>query len=178
MLTPVEVTRTYLELSTPGQLRPAAANDASLRVARAVDCPPELYRRLYDEVGRAHHWRDRADWSDAQIRAHLARPEISVWVLYRGDAPAGWFELVRHHDGSAEIAYFGLLPAFIGLGLGKHLLTVAAQEAWKMTSARVWLHTCTLDSPVALPNYMARGFTAYREERYTVSLERDDAGRA
>ncbi len=33
---------------------------------------------------------------------------------------------------------------------------------------RVWLHTCTLDHPNALPNYLARGFTPYRTETYEV----------
>jgi GNAT superfamily N-acetyltransferase len=178
MLTTVEVTRTYLELTDPDQLRPAPSADPALRVEHVADCTPALYRRLYREVGQAYHWRDRADWSDAEIRAHVARPEISEWVLYRGAEAAGWFELVRHGDGSVEIAYFGLLPAFTGRGLGKHLLTAAAREGWKMTSSRVWLHTCTLDSPMALPNYKARGFTPYRQERYTVSLERADPERA
>jgi ribosomal protein S18 acetylase RimI-like enzyme len=171
MPTQVEVTRTYLELRSAEQLRPERAKDGRLRVEHAADCPPELYRMLYAEVGRRHHWRDRADWSDERIRAHLERPEISVWVLYSDDEPAGWFELVRHADDSVEIAYFGLLPAYIGRGLGKHLLTVAVEEAWRAAPARVWLHTCTLDAPAALPNYKARGFTPYRVERYQVTLD-------
>jgi GNAT superfamily N-acetyltransferase len=166
----VDVVRTYLELRTPAQLRPARADDASLRVERAASCTPSYYRYLYGEVGRAHHWRDRSRWSDDQLRAHLARDDVSVWVLSRGGTPAGWFELVRQQDGSVEIAYFGLLPDFIGHGLGKHLLTEAAEHAWRLGAARVWLHTCTLDSPAALPNYLARGFAPYRKERYTTTL--------
>ena len=30
---------------------------------------------------------------------------------------------------------------------------------------RVWLHTCTLDSPQALPNYEARGMRIFKRER-------------
>ncbi|HJU88206.1 MAG TPA: GNAT family N-acetyltransferase [Gemmatimonadaceae bacterium] len=176
MLTPVEVTRTYLELSAPHQLRPVPSPDPTLRLEHAADCAPALYRRLYRDVGERYHWRDRAEWSDDQIRTHLARAEISVWVLYRGQAPAGWFELARHDDASVEIAYFGLLPEFTGAGLGKHMLSLAAEEAWRLTHTRVWLHTCTLDSPAALPNYLARGFRPFRQERYTVSVERGDAG--
>jgi hypothetical protein len=29
---------------------------------------------------------------------------------------------------------------------------------------RFWLHTCTKDHPVALPNYLKAGFAAYKEE--------------
>ena len=69
-----------------------------------------------------------------------------------------------------EIAYFGILPDFRRRGLGKHLLTAAVTQAWHAGAQRVWLHTCTLDDPAALPNYRARGFTPYKEESYTVDL--------
>jgi len=32
---------------------------------------------------------------------------------------------------------------------------------------RVWLHTCTLDHPAALPNYQKAGFAIYKEEMIT-----------
>jgi GNAT superfamily N-acetyltransferase len=83
-------------------------------------------------------------------------------------APAGFFELKAHADGGVEIAYFGLLPEFIGRGLGKHLLTEAVERAWGLGARRVWLHTCSLDDKAALPNYLARGFRPFHEETYTV----------
>ena len=166
----IDVTRTYLEMRDAGALRGAPSEHPDVRVERAVRCPPSFYRYLYAEVGRRYHWRDRAGWSDDEIRAHVARPAISLWVLYRGGAPAGYFELERHADGSVEIAYFGLLPDVIGQGLGKHLLTVAAREAWGVGATRVWLHTCTLDDRAALPNYVKRGFVPFREEQYRVRI--------
>jgi hypothetical protein len=71
-----------------------------------------------------------------------------------------------------EIAYFGLMPSGIGQGLGRALLTRAVDAAWslKPQPSRVWLHTCTLDHPAALANYLARGFKVSRTERYTVDL--------
>ena len=52
------------------------------------------------------------------------------------------------------------------------LLTSAIDEAWslKPAASRVWLHTCTLDHPAALANYLARGFQVTHSERYTVDL--------
>ncbi|MEP6692403.1 MAG: GNAT family N-acetyltransferase [Gemmatimonadaceae bacterium] len=164
----LDVTRTYLELRTPAQFRDAISSDAALRVDRAADCPVSFFRYLYREVGARYRWRDRLSWTDDACHAHLARANISIWVLYLAGSPAGWFELRMHDDRSAEIAYFGLLREFIGRGLGKHLLTVAARTAWSLEPTRVWLHTCTLDDPAALPNYRARGFTEYKTERYTV----------
>jgi len=60
-----------------------------------------------------------------------------------------------------EIAYFGLVPQFIGRGLGGPLLTRTLEEAWKLGPNRVWVHTCTLDHVAALANYKARGMVVY-----------------
>jgi GNAT superfamily N-acetyltransferase len=134
-----------------------------------ADCTVPFFRYLYREVGRAYHWTDRLKWSDETIRTYLATPGVTIWLMSFETEPAGYFELRKHEDGSVEIAYFGLLPAFIGRGWGKFLLTRAVQSAWSLGTHRVWLHTCTLDHPAALPNYLKRGFQPFREETYEVS---------
>jgi GNAT superfamily N-acetyltransferase len=168
----VDVIRTYLELRTPSELRPASApvDGPSLRFIRYDALAVERYRHLYAIVGAPWHWHDRDAWADARLASHLAQPTVTVWECLAGEHAAGFFELERRADGSVEIAYFGLAPAFIGLGIGKAMLTRAVEEAWALGASRVWLHTCTLDSPHALPNYLARGFTAVGTESYGVQL--------
>jgi ribosomal protein S18 acetylase RimI-like enzyme len=165
---PTLVTRTYLELDSPAELRPAPVPVPAPRIERVRECPPSFYRYLYTEVGRAFRWTDRLGWSDETIRAHLTTPGLSLWLLTWEAAPAGYFELKPYDDGSMEIAYFGLLPEFFGRGWGKYLLTEAVREAWRTGPNRVWLHTCTLDHPAALPNYLGRGFKVVRDETYVV----------
>jgi hypothetical protein len=53
-----------------------------------------------------------------------------------------------------ELTQFGLVPEFIGQGLGKYFLRWSIGTAWSYQPRRFWLHTCTLDHPRALPNYM------------------------
>ncbi len=77
----IEVTRTYLQLARPEDLSPARANDARVRIDRVAECPASFGRYLYGEVGRLYHWIDRLSWTDDQIRAHYARPEITMWVM-------------------------------------------------------------------------------------------------
>jgi ribosomal protein S18 acetylase RimI-like enzyme len=163
------VTRTYLEMRSPGELRPVPTPEPAPAIERLYNCPTDLFRHLYTEVGRAFHWTDRLSWSDEAIRQHLANPAISIWLLSWQRERAGYFELREHNDRSVEIAYFGLLPEFIGRGWGKYLLTRAAQAAWELGPSRIWLHTCTLDHRAALPNYLKRGFRRVREEVYQVS---------
>jgi ribosomal protein S18 acetylase RimI-like enzyme len=161
-------TRTYLEQRHRSDLRPAAAPSGDVLVVRVENCEPSFWRQLYTEVGRAYHWIDRLGWSDDEIRAYLSDANVTLWVLSVEGAVAGYFELRRHDDGSVEIAYFGLLPAFVGKGLGKHLLSEAAARAWDLHPTRVWLHTSTLDHPAALSNYLKRGFSATRTEEYEI----------
>lgn len=166
----VSVVRTYLEMLSPADLRAAHAPSDAPTLQLIEDCPVSFFRYLYAEVGRAYHWTDRLAWTDDQVRAHLADPSVSLWLLSSGAAPAGYFELRRHQDRSVEVAYFGLLPEFVGRGWGGHLLTLAVRTAWDQEPERVWLHTCTLDHPAALPNYLKRGFKPVREELYTTEL--------
>jgi len=167
----VVVTRTYLELSSRDALRPAKALASDARVIRREPCSIADYRRLYAAVGGPWHWRDRSKWDDATLRRHLESPLIGIWELLVGGASAGFFELRKSGNDEVEIAYFGLMPSFIGRGLGGAILTAAVEEAWRFGGRRVWLHTCTLDSPHALPNYKARGFVPYRTETYETEPE-------
>lgn len=164
-----EVVRTYLEMRQPGELKDAPLDSVG-RLEQVHDCPVSFHRFLYQEVGRHYHWRDRLMWTDEEIRRYLADPRMTLHVLYVRGAPAGYFELRRDGEGGIEIAYFGLLPEFIGRGWGKGLLSVAVKTAWSQGANRVWLHTCTLDDPAALPNYLKRGFKPFKEEKYQTTV--------
>jgi len=68
-------------------------------------------------------------------------------------------------DGNVEITTFGLVPEFVGRGIGGYALTLAVRLAWRLPGARrVWLHTSSKDHPNALPNYRARGFEPFHVE--------------
>jgi hypothetical protein len=48
------------------------------------------------------------------------------------------------------------------------MLTKAVERAWALGAARVWLHTSSLDHSSALSNYLARGFSIWKQDTYTV----------
>jgi ribosomal protein S18 acetylase RimI-like enzyme len=162
----MRATRTYLEMRERGALRGSRVADPAVRIEQVHNCPASFWRYLYAQVGRDYRWVDRLPWTDAQIREYLNDPSVTLWLMTVSGAPAGYFELRREDSGATEIAYFGLLPEFTGRGLGRHLLTEAVVTAWNSGASRVWLHTCSLDHPAALPNYLARGFQVFKEEEY------------
>jgi GNAT superfamily N-acetyltransferase len=166
----IAVERTFLELTDPAQLVPFRIEDPLLRLARVPVPSVQLVQRLYREVGEQYHWVDRWTWSDAEWRAWVSRVGYGVWLLSWDGELAGFFELKSDEAGSAEIELIGLVAAFQGRGLGKHLLTAATEIAFAVGNTRVWLHTCTLDDPKALPNYQKRGYREFKKESYQTSV--------
>lgn len=167
----IEVVRTHLEMRGLAALKPARLPAAPVTLERMPHISVDEYRALYAGVGGPWRWRDRLIWTDAEVSAYLASSNTSIWLLKASGETAGYFELQHLANKHVEIAYFGLIASFIGHGLGGWMLTRAVEESFAMGAERVTLHTCTLDSARALPNYLARGFTPTREERYFVEGE-------
>src|SRR5690242_8838292 len=114
----VDVTTTYLQLNTREELRAVTLDDSDLLVMEVREPSVPFYRFLYDAVGADYVWTDRLKWSDERLADYLARPAVSVLVLYVRGTPAGYVELDRepHDEGETgtEIVYFGLIPSFHG----------------------------------------------------------------
>lgn len=151
------VTITYLEMTTPDDVVPLTRERRlEVRLAR-IPCP-ELNRFFYVAVGSEWWWHERVAWGRDQWLRWVDRDDLETWIGYLDGTPAGYFELEAQPGGQAQLTYFGLLPSFIGRGLGADLLAAAVERAWQMATTRVWVHTCTLDHPRALENYRSRGF--------------------
>jgi GNAT superfamily N-acetyltransferase len=161
---PTEVTTYYLEICDPAALRPARVPGEALDIRRVEIPLPELNRFLYVAVGRDWHWRERLKWSRERWLAYMGRPELETWLACVAGTPAGYYEQELQPEGNAEIVNFGMLPPFVGRGLGGHLLGHAVRRGWERGARRVWLHTCTLDHPQALAHYVARGFRLYDQK--------------
>lgn len=125
----------------------------------------EDYWNLYDSVGRDYRWTSRRQLTDEQLAAIIHDPLVEIHLLTVEEQRAGFAELDRRIEGEIELVQFGLLPGYIGQGLGKHFLHHVIELAWSYQPQRFWLHTCTNDHAAALPNYLKSGFQLYRTER-------------
>jgi GNAT superfamily N-acetyltransferase len=163
------VRTTYLELTSLDRLVPARDPGPEVAFVRARIPSPELNRFFYLAVGADFFWRDRVGWTYARWLAHLDRPGYETWYLTCQGTPAGYVELDAGRPPDVEIANLGLLPSFVGRGLGGWLLDRAGRRCFELGS-RVWLHTCTLDGPGALPSYRRRGFEPFDVTESTVEL--------
>lgn len=157
---PKTLITTYLELKHLSAFKPTFLKDTSINIQTMNIVDIEFYRFLYESVGKIWRWHDRLLLTDDELVEVLSPPKTTVDVLYVDGVPAGYIELARQ-DQAVEIAYFGVRKMFFGRGLGKHLLSYGINKAWETSTQRVWLHTCNLDGPQALNNYLKRGFQIY-----------------
>ncbi len=159
----VDVTVYYLEMLSPSR-RSVPAPREGLSVRHIAAPTVENYRLLYNAVGRDFHWLSRRKLSDEQLAAVIQHPLNELHVLHVAGTPAGFAEFDRRQPGEIELVQFGLTRDFIGQGLGKWFLQWTIDQAWSYQPRRFWLHTCTLDHPAALPNYLKAGFTLFKQE--------------
>ncbi len=157
------VTVTYLEMERAPARQPHPAPKRKLALFRAEAMPVHFYRYLYNTVGEPWLWYERRLLDDAMLASAIQHPLVEIYVLYAGGVPAGYAELDRRVPGESELAYFGLVPDFIGQGLGSYLLDWTIDTAWRAAQHRLWVHTCSLDHPRALQTYQKAGFVPYRQ---------------
>ena len=109
---------TYLEMHAPGQLRAARCDDERLYIREQTERDWRFNRDMYLAVGESWSWKDKRDWTDEQWQEYGTAPELKTFAAWYGGSLAGYYELRRDDAGGVEIAYFGLLPEFIGRGFG------------------------------------------------------------
>lgn len=153
----------YLEISSEEELN-GCEDPGGITVSKCLIKQFQFNRFLYQFIGEKWLWRDKNSWDDQMWADYVLNENLHTWVAYCEGSIAGYFELVQVGT-EVEIVYFGLAAPFIGRGYGGYLLTEAIQSAFSLDRVeRVWLHTCTLDHPHALKNYLARGMKLYRSE--------------
>lgn len=155
---------TYLEmLQPPGGAAPAPPHrGVDLRQWHEPDV--DDYLALFHRVGDRWLWHGRLTRDRAAIADLVNAADYAVWRLWVDGEVAGLCELDRSRPGEVKIEYFGLVPEYIGHGLGGYFLRAMLHEAWRGEVRRVWLHTCTEDHPGALAVYQGAGFRPYHEE--------------
>lgn len=161
---------THLEMTARPTRSYSAPSRPSTALLHAETMPVHFYRYLYEQVGKAHHWYLRRAMSDAQITEIICSENTRIDVLYANGAPAGFVELdLSSLPESVEIAYFGIMPDFQGMGLGKWFLNCGIQLAWDQDPEKVIVHTNSLDHPAALSLYQKMGFTPVSVSEETVT---------
>lgn len=125
---------------------------------------PTEYKELFRAVGEDWLWVSRLILPDDDLLTIIRDLEVCVYHVEQNGKVIGMLELDFRKDAECEIGFFGLVPEMTGKGLGRWLMQSALRLAWRDDVCRVWLHTCTLDSPYAVPFYEKSGFNAFSRQ--------------
>lgn len=168
--TEIETTVTFLSMDHPPSLRVMPPANLKLALMHVQDPTVSYYRYLYGGVGSDHYWVDRSLLSDDQLAAAINVEGVDIYVAYCAGNPAGYFEIDSRDKAKCWLAYFGLLPEFHGLGIGKWLLSEAVRTVWADKPETLHVETCTLDAPHALSLYQKMGFKPYERRNKTMTV--------
>jgi GNAT superfamily N-acetyltransferase len=160
------IDRFYLHLLSRNDLIPSDCKEKNLEVILEKEPTVDFCKFLYKEVGKDFFWRDRLKWSDQDWLNYINNIFFKLYILKQNNELAGYYELLYDPKiSSMEISYFGIFKEFFGKGIGGYLLTDAILNSYKHSINKVWVHTCTLDHPNALKNYLARGMKIFKTEK-------------
>ncbi len=152
---------THLEMSERPTL---PTTNSSLCLERWANPDAAEYCALFRRVGEPWLWISRLLMEEHELKAILHDPAVEISIVRDGEQPVGFIELDFRQPGECEIAFFGLIPEQNGKGHGRWMMNQALEQAWRDGISRVWLHTCTQDSPRALPFYRRCGFRIFRQQ--------------
>ena len=156
------VTVTFLRMDR-APTEPAPELPPSATVRALASCSVPRYRRLYNTVGGPYLWWLRRIMPDRELGSLLSRASVSIHVLEVTGEEAGFYELDASHWPAVNLSYFGLMPEFVGLGMGSAFLRNAVDTAFSMGARALTVNTCTADHARALPAYLKVGFRTVRQ---------------
>ena len=160
-----KVIRSYLEIKSLKDLPEVLKPIKKCQVFLVDPVDFQLNKFFYKQIGKSYHWIDRLVWTDKNWIEYISNTNLLTFVLKNKEEIAGFFELIYHKNKlEIEIAYFGLLKEFFGKKLGGFMLSEAIKKSFTFNIKRVWVHTCSLDHPHALKNYLSRGMSIYNTE--------------
>jgi GNAT superfamily N-acetyltransferase len=154
---------TSLEMFTRPPTRPAPDGDGWSLVHRKTP-DTDWYRSIYKKVGLEWLWFSRITMSDDALNGIIHSSRVEIYSLEVNGKSEGLLELDYREKDTCELAFLGVSDAVMGQGAGRWLMKHALELAWARPIRRLWIHTCTLDHPRALPFYIRSGFTPYKRQ--------------
>jgi GNAT superfamily N-acetyltransferase len=154
---------TCLEMCSPVPTRPGPELSGTA-IERITDPDIDRFHALVRRVGEAYLWQSPMLRTAEQLRSLLKDGRVELYALQSGGEDHGILELDFRDAGICELHLFGVSAHVQGTGAARKLMNFAIAQAWSHPITRLWLHTCTLDHPDALPFYIRSGFVPFKRQ--------------
>jgi GNAT superfamily N-acetyltransferase len=133
-------------------------------IERFTEPDAARFRALVRRVGEPYLWQSPLLISEEQFTQLVRDGDQELYTLRSGGEDEGILLLDWRDAGDCEIRLFGVSERLRGTGAGRKLMNFAIERAWTRSIRRLWLHTCTLDHPDALPFYIRSGFVPFKRQ--------------
>ena len=164
----ISVKRNFLELKNINELIKKNKPEDNYSIEKTKP-DFQLNRFFYKQIGKKYRWTDRLTWTDLQWSNYVSNKNLETYIIKNNKDLVGYFELIHHPvKNETELAYLGLFEDYFGKGVGGYALTTAIVKSFEKKIKRMWVHTCTLDHPNAIKNYLARGMKIFKEENLNI----------
>ena len=139
-----------------------AEQSTGINSIKQIDIDYDKYISIYNAIGESYRWSGRLIISKEKVIEILTSKTTEIYYNYINDELVGYFEFDLSVN--AEIIYFGLMPTFIGKGIGKKMMYNALDILKSKDIDKVMLHTCSLDHKNALIFYKKCGFEVFHQK--------------
>lgn len=123
----------------------------------------EYFEFLYNTVGKDYSWWYMNYKSGEEIDEYLNSDAREYITLMQDGQPAG-FAVLTYERETCNLSYFGMMPYFVGKGIGRLFLHDCLLQA-SYSSKNAWVYTTSKDHPAALPLYKSIGFSVVEEKQ-------------
>ncbi|NRB01476.1 MAG: GNAT family N-acetyltransferase [Rhodobacteraceae bacterium] len=154
---------THFEMRAPAPLRPVEPPQG-WALERVTVAKVDWYRSLYRRVGRDYLWWSRLMLADDALKAIIRHKDVEIFALRKDGVDGGIVELDHRDPAETELAFFGVDAALMGTTAARYMMNFAIETAWARPVKKLFIHTCTLDSPKAIGFYRRSGFVPLRQE--------------
>lgn len=120
------------------------------------------YLQFYHQIGKPWKWAERLILDQKKLDYILQNPLNEIYYIFENQERIGYFE-IDFNQQEPELQYFGIIPKHLGKGIGKQMMQAVFNIVLQRDQSSIFLHTCSNDSPAALPFYQKMGFIIYKE---------------
>ncbi len=160
-----KIDRYYLEIFPKDNFKKKSKPSKNYKIHLTNPANFEINKFFYKQVGKKYQWIDRLTWTNNDWIKYTSNKNLKTYVLKQEDDFVGFFEIIFNTEiNECEIAYLGILEEFFNKGCGGYLLSKAIEKSFDIGAERVWVHTCSLDHPNAIKNYISRGMKIFKTE--------------
>ena len=157
-----KVTTYYLEMDSKDKFIAKTDFENKIKIKK-IDNDAYLNFIFFAGVGLPFKWYSRLKWDIKKWQNYFLENTVKTYIGFDGNKLIGYYELEKQENKIVEIKFFGLLPNYIGKGLGSMFLSHAINNSWQLNAKKVCLHTCSIDHQSAYKNYVARGFELIKQ---------------